>query len=172
MAVAAVDSYMHWMVCSRLSHVRREDSLPAALAKHPVPFSELAELAEAVVAERRGAGRKIRPWVQVKASLQDQLLKETFQSYEQISNAFALAGIKKGWSGVSDLIGIPSDEIKVGLGYVVHRRNQIVHEGDIERASRPRRLRHNEINHDEVSSCVDWLEELVAAIEEVVKAQS
>ena len=149
MSIAAIDSYMHWLVFRRLSEVRREGDLPKSLAKFSVPFADLASLADALIAARR-AERDIRPWVQVKNAIQKELLKETFQSYEQVGGALALAGVEKGWSRTAARMGCTADAIKQRLNRLVHRRNQVVHEGDITRASRPQALSYNEIDHDEI----------------------
>ncbi|WP_141018299.1 HEPN domain-containing protein [Azoarcus sp. DD4] len=167
MAVAAIDSYMHWLVFRRLSDVRREGDLPKSLAKLSVPFSDLASLADALIAARR-ANREIRPWVQVKNSVQKELLRETFQSYEQVANALALSGVEKGWSRTAVKIGCTANDIKERLNRIVHRRNQVVHEGDITRASRPQNLKYNSVAHDSVVDDVTWIEALLTAIEEVV----
>ena len=169
LAVTAVDSYMHWLVYRRISEVRREGDLPKLLAKLEVPFSDFASLADATIKARR-EDRDLRPWVQVKNAVQRRLLKETFQSYEQVGQALSLAGIDKGWSRTADALGIKADDIKTRLNHLVHRRNQIVHEGDIKRASRPQKLQYNDVGQVNVAADVDWIEQLVAAIEQVVAA--
>lgn len=169
LAVTAVDSYMHWLVYRRISEVRREGDLPKVLAKLEIPFSDFASLADAAIRARQ-EDRNLRPWVQVKNAVQRRLLKETFQSYEQVGQALAIAGIEKGWSRTADVLGTKADDIKTRLNRLVHRRNQIVHEGDIMRASRPQSLQYNDAEHDEISADVDWIEQLVAAIEQVVAA--
>ncbi len=169
LAVTAVDSYMHWLVYRRISEVRREGDLPKILARLEIPFSDFASLADATIKARQ-EDRELRPWVQVKNAVQRRLLKETFQSYEQVGQALSLAGVDKGWSRIADALGIKADDIKTRLNQLVHRRNQIVHEGDIKRASRPQRLQYNEVEHGEVSADVDWIEQLVISIEQVVTA--
>jgi hypothetical protein len=167
MSVAAIDSYMHWLVFRRLSDVRREGDLPKPLAKFSVPFADLASLADALIAARR-EGKDIRPWVQVKNTVQKELLRETFQSYEQVANALALAGVEKGWSRIATKMTCSAGDIRERLNRLVHRRNQVVHEGDITRASRPQSLRYNSIDHDAVLTDVDWVEQLLISIEAVV----
>ncbi|WP_198391681.1 HEPN domain-containing protein [Burkholderia ubonensis] len=167
MAVTAVDSYMHWLVYRRISEVRKEGDLPKSLAKLDLPFTEMAALADATVRGRK-IGKDTRPWVQVKNVMQKRLLKETFQSYEQVAIAFSWAGIEKPWSRVAAKLIIQADDIKSRLNSLVHRRNQIVHEGDIARSSRPQTLKYNAVAHAEVVADVDWIESLIAAIEQVV----
>ncbi|QPN32544.1 HEPN domain-containing protein [Diaphorobacter sp. JS3051] len=167
LAVTAVDSYMHWLVYRRISAVRREGDLPKVLAKLDIPFSDFASLADATLRARQ-EDHNLRPWVQVKNAVQRRLLTETFQSYDQVGTALSLAGIEKGWSKTANALGIKQGDIKTRLNQLVHRRNQIVHEGDIKRSSRPQKLQYNDVGQAEVSADVDWIEQLVAAIEQVV----
>jgi hypothetical protein len=166
-AVTGIDAYMHWLVYRRISDLRREGDLPRSMAKLDIPFTEFAALADATI-EARQRQIETRPWVQVKHAMQKRLLKETFQSYEQVATAFAWAGVEKPWSRVADKLGIQADAIKTRLNAMVHRRNQIVHEGDIARALRPRKLKYNDIEHAEVVDDVYWVESLLVAIEQVI----
>lgn len=161
MAVSAVDSYMHWLVYDKLSEVRKGRDIPPALAKLAVPFSSIALLADSVIENRE----KIRPWVQVKNAMQKKLLSETFQSFEQLGQAMAMAGISNGWKKISEQLGEPAAIIKTRLNHIVHRRNQIVHEGDIMRKSRPRNVVFNEITVEQTISDIDWLDDLITAID-------
>lgn len=132
------------------------------------PFFELADLADAFIKAQREQ-RTSRPWVQVKSSLQSRLLKETFQSYEQVSTALSIAGIERGWSRVARELGETAEQNKKWLNNLVHRRNQIVHEGDIKRASRPQNLQFNGVSHVEVRRHVARVGFLINAIEVVVR---
>lgn len=167
MAVTAVDSYMHWLVYRRISEVRREGDLPKSLAKLDLSFAAVASLADSAITGRQ-QGRDIRPWVQVKNAAQKRLLRETFQSFEQMGHAFALAGIDKAWSRVAARLGAQVATIRARLNHLVLRRNQIVHEGDITRASRPRGVQYNEVEQAAVAAEVDWVEQLIAAIDQVM----
>lgn len=167
MAITAVDSYMHWLVYRQISEVRKEGDLPKSLAKLDLPFTDIAALADATVRDRRD-GVDTRPWVQIKNAMQKRMLKETFQSYEQVGIAFSWAGVEKPWSRVGGKLGIEADAIKSRLNSLVHRRNQIVHEGDITRASRPQKLKYNDVDPVQVVADVDWIAALIKAIEQVV----
>jgi hypothetical protein len=166
-AVTGIDAYMHWLVYRQISDLRREGDLPKSMAKLDIPFTELAALADATL-QGRQQQIETRPWVQVKHSMQKRLLKETFQSYDQVATAFAWAGVEKSWSRVADKLGMQADAIKTRMNSLVDRRNQIVHEGDIARALRPRELKYNDIEHTQVIDDVNWVESLINAIEQVV----
>jgi len=168
MAVAAIDSYMHALVLRRIAAVRRSADLPKALARLEIPFSEIANLADASIRAQREE-RTSRPWVQVKSSLQERLLKETFQSYNQVATALSIAGVENGWSKITQELGETVEENKAWLNNLVHRRHQIVHEGDIKRASRPRRPQFNDIDQAGAEQEVDWVESLIKAIDIVVE---
>ena len=96
------------------------------------------------------------------------VLKKTFQSFDEVSIALSLAGIKDGWSRTAKQMGCTSKEIEGRLNKIVHRRNQIVHEGDIKRALRPRQLQYNEIGQKEIVADLDWIEQLLNSIDVVV----
>jgi len=168
MSVTAIDSYMHAIVLRRIADVRKRADLPKTLARLEVPFSELADLADASIHAQRKSHNS-RPWVRVKASLQKRLLKETFQSYDQVATAFAIAGIEKAWTRVAAELGEDQTNIKKWLNNLVHRRNQIVHEGDLVRASRPRGLRFNKISHVDVRDNIEEVASLIDAMDKVVE---
>jgi hypothetical protein len=164
MAVAAIDTYMHRLVLRRVSTVRGE--LPKALRDLDVNFARLVELADTTVEGQR-AKKKTRPWVAVKHALQERLLRETFQSYDAVANAMSMAGVKKGWSNVATYLGWTADDIKTRLNAIVHRRNKIVHEGDLRRMARPQSIQHSPIDLTAVGSDIDWMEQLLAGIAHV-----
>jgi hypothetical protein len=165
MAIAAVDTYMHIVVLRRVSTVR--GALPKALQELDIGFAQLTDLAEATVIAQR-AGRASRPWVTVKHALQERLLRETFQTYDAVGSAMSMAGVKKAWSSIATHLGCTADDIRVRLNAIVHRRNKIVHEGDLRRMARPRAIQHSHIDLTSVQSDIDWLDQLLGAIAHVV----
>ena len=171
MAVAGLDTYIHGIIIRRLSKVRSEGELPNVLKKLDIPFLELASLADATIYGQREK-KSTRPWVQVKNAIHRRLFEETFQSYEQIGKGFALAGIKKGWSKVAKEISDETYEIKSRLNSLVYRRNQIAHEGDMKRSSRPQSLKFNSIDRKKIRQDVNWIENLLSGIDKVINKES
>jgi len=169
MSVAAIDAYMHWTVIRRISQVRRRGDLPKSLLQLEVPFSEVTAAADRHVEAQR-MKRKVRPWVAVMAALQECLLKRTFQSFDQVATALAMAGVDKPWNRIATEMGEDRNAIKSRLNNLVHRRNQIVHEGDLKRLERPRELRFNSLGQEEALTQVDWIEKLIHAIENIASA--
>jgi hypothetical protein len=138
MAIAALDTYMHRLILERaFTH----DTLPKRLAQLDVNFEQLLAQADATRDAARAQPSNNRPRVGVKRQLQDRLLRETFQSYNAVSQALNMAGRKKEWSAIGDKMSpsMDSDAIKQRLDEILHRRNQIVHEGDYERLKKPQK---------------------------------
>ncbi len=166
MGVAALDTYMHALVNQRAYWT---SPMPKGLAQLDVRFDDLVALADgAVDARRRGVDG--RPRVAAKNALQKRLLRETFQKFDSVSDALAMAGASKVWSAVAAQMAPTTTPaaIKNRLDRIVARRNQIVHEGDLQRQSRPRHPRLNGITTTEASGDVDYVASLVRAIDSVV----
>lgn len=66
------------------------------------------------------------------ADIRRQYAKETFQSSRQLETVLASIGINKIWSRLSGRLGNTPEEIKLKLDLMVRRRNQIVHEADLD----------------------------------------
>jgi len=166
MGVAALDTYMHALVHQRAYW---NSPLPKGLAQLDVRFDDLVSLADsAVEARRRGVDG--RPRVAAKNVLQKRLLRETFQKFDSVSDALAMAGASKVWAVVATQMtpATTPAAIKARLDRIVGRRNQIVHEGDLQRQSRPRHPRLNGLTRAEAEDDVDYIAEVVHAIDAVV----
>lgn len=166
MAVAAIDSYMHWLVFRKLPEAG--GTIPGSLAKLNIPFRHMAALAENVVTQRK-KGKDSRPWWSAKVAVRKVLLSDTFQSYDQVSTALSMAGITGAWPLVSKALGMQANEVRERLNRMVQRRNQIVHEGDVTRGSRPRKVKFNKVFASAVQDDVNWIRDLIAQIDIVAK---
>lgn len=169
MGVAALDAYMHALVISRVKWNRSQGSLPRPMLRLDVPFSGLVDLAANCLDARR---RKVnnRPWSDVMKVLQDRLLVDTFQSPDQLARGLALAGFQKGWKHVREVLEQPGENLADRLNPIIHRRNQIVHEGDFRRQQKPRRLKRQWITIEYVNESLDVLEKLIVVIDKEAKA--
>jgi hypothetical protein len=167
MAVAALDAYMHRLIVERAFW---HDDLPPALAKLDVPFQRLLAQADEAGEAARSAPWNSRPRVAIKRQLRDRLLRETFQRYEEVSKALAMAGRSGNWDAIGQRMSPrqPPNDIRIRLNSIVTRRNQIVHEGDYERLERPRGPRRNSMSHSAARGDVDFLADLIDAIHAVV----
>jgi hypothetical protein len=66
------------------------------------------------------------------------------------------------------LAGCAAADIEVRRGAIVHRRNQIVHEGDLRWLIRPQTIGLNGIAASTVSADIDWLDTLIAAVDAIL----
>jgi hypothetical protein len=166
MAIAALDTYMHRLVIER---AYTHDELPGALARLDVPFEALLAQADETAAAARQPPTNSRPRVAVKRQLRDRLLRETFQAYDDVSRALAMAGKSGLWDhiGAKCTPAVTPKQIKERLRAIVMRRNQIVHEGDYERLERPQNARRNTVTYADALSSIDFIEQLIKAIHAV-----
>lgn len=165
MAVAALDTYMHRLVVSR-AYVQAP--MPNNLADVTIRFGDLIDQADAAVVAHR-EGRDTRPRVPAKRLLRERLLRETFQRYERVSEALAMAGKAKSRKDIASAMpGTPKqEEVKTVLDALVERRNAIVHEGDYERLDRPQKARLNDVSPREAREAVKFISDLIDAIHDV-----
>jgi hypothetical protein len=68
----------------------------------------------------------------VESDLRRRYSRETFQSSRQIESALSAVGINRIWTRLSSRLSKTPDEIKLQLDLMVRRRNQIVHEADLD----------------------------------------
>jgi hypothetical protein len=161
--VAALDTYLHRAVAD----VPLE-KLPTKLKNLSIPFDDLVTLSEAVVANR---GKAIRPKVRARNVLERETLKITFQSSRKVEEAMQMLGVAKAFSKISDTINPTqtAQDIKNRLDRIVNRRNKIVHEGDLQRQSRPRHIKRERVEPISIADDLAWLRSLVDAVDTVLK---
>jgi hypothetical protein len=163
LAVAALDTYMHRLIVDRaFTH----PELPRPLARIDVPFELLLAEADVRAEAARSDPHQSRPRVAVKRILRDRLLRRTFQTYEDVGKALAMAGRRRSWDTIGQRLEPPlaPDDIHARLDAIIHRRNQIVHEGDYRGLERPRNSGRNPLRSVEAQSAVDFLADLIDAI--------
>ena len=161
LGVAALDTYLHWALAD--SPLER---MPSALKAIDVPFGDLVDLSEAVVKDRA----KIRPKVRARGILERALLKLTFQSSRGVEEAMLMLGKRKAFFKISNEIQ-PSQgaqDVRDTLNRIVHRRNQIVHEGDLQRQSRPQQIKREPAVTATIQADLHWLRALIDAIDKVL----
>ena len=147
--VSALDTYYHDKVKYRLGGCyRARRSLPAQLASFRVPLGELEKWQKA---HRRG--NVVRDWVMA------DLARQSLQSPDSITNALKLVDINDYWCTVAR----PSTQasaLKTQWNRLIHRRNQIAHEGDRQQSRRSgKKLRS--IGRSTVEKYIRFAEKLV-----------
>ena len=127
--------------------------MPSALKALDVPFGDLVDLSEAMVKNRS----KIRPKVRARGVLERVIQRLTFQSSRGVEDAMLMLGKRKAFNKISIEISPPqaATDIRARLNRIVHRRNQAVHEGDLQRQSRPQQIRREPTNHAAIQADLD-----------------
>lgn len=165
-AVSSMDRYLHDVAVSRCFTLLNgaEKDLPKKLAKLEMPAISAFKATKALRKDARS-----RPGNQLKKALQEKLHSITFQSPAGIEEFCQLVGIKDFWRKIETEMGggLSPDEMKSMLLAIVRRRNQIVHEADLERQIKARRFAIREIEENFAHHTVDLIQKFVKAIEAV-----
>jgi hypothetical protein len=166
MGVAALDTYMHRLIVER---AYRHQRLPGRLARLTFSFRYALEQADTAGEAARAQPYNSRPRVPLKRALRDRLLLETFQRYDDVSDALGMAGLSGNWGPIGQALtpALQPDEIEGRLNAIVDRRNQIAHEGDYERLERPQTTRMNGITQPQAANDIAFLASLIDAIHSV-----
>lgn len=159
--VAALDTYLHWAIADAPL-----ENMPAALKKLEVSFDDLVTLSEAVVANRA----KIKPKVRARHVLERVVLTKTFQSKRSVEDAMLMLGRRNAFEKIATKITPhqAKSDIEERLGRIVRRRNQVVHEGDLQRQSRPQRIKRESVDPIVIQDDLVWMRSFVDAIDVVL----
>ena len=166
-AVSAMDRYFHDAVVERSWSLlgRKEENIPKELLKLEIPVLE----AKRALSRLKGDNRS-RPGNLVKKAIQDKLhAKFTFQNPDNVLKAARMLGVEDFWSKVAtNMPGVPKgNNLQNRLKQITLRRNQIVHEADLERKTRQTRLSLREVSSRESKKSVKWIKEFVQAVDKV-----
>lgn len=163
MAVASLDTWMHWKI--------RGVELKALTRKTKdlsVPFVALVEMGQRSLDARRDSVED-RPMVRARNVLNEQILRMTFQSARQWADGFALIGVGSGLASAGRAMSPPESkaDVETRLNRLSHRRNLIVHEGDLRRLVRPQRITRNKISRAEVDDDLNWIRRFLVAADSI-----
>ena len=165
--VSALDRYVHERVVKGIIPALKNRPLLKQQEELSLPVSTAIEISELAVAAIKN-GAKIRPSNIVRKKVQELLHKRPFQSYREIEYAFCLLGIRNLTGQLQAAYGVPDlKSVKVQLGNIAMRRNQIVHEGDILRHERGGQIDWHPITRKYVEDSLDFLDQFVTHLEAV-----
>lgn len=145
--VSAIDTSIHELIISAIMFEIKEDKSTFDL--NNVKVSVLAS-------KETDNDTRLRL---IESNLRRQFSKESFQSSRQIENSLAQIGIKKIWTKLSSTLHQPPEDIKIKLDLLVRRRNQIVHEGDLDHLHSIR-----DIDRTDIDEALTFTKSLVAGI--------
>lgn len=165
-SVSALDRYIHDCVVERSWKLlnRPEASIPTELKKMSLPVLETRR-----ALDRLRRAPKSRPGNLIKKAIQDHLhLEHTFQNPDTIGHAAKMLGVKDFWSDVAKEMGTGSKaQVISTLREISRRRNQIVHEADILRSTRPKKPLLRQLTESDAKRWITWIRSLGEAIDRV-----
>lgn len=161
LGVAALDTWMHWALA-------RVDltNLSNRMARLEVPFGALVEMGTASVVARQ-SGLDDRPSTRARNVLREKLLTMTFQSSRQWDIGCGMLGASNGLTLIAGALqpALTRSQVEQRLNTLSHRRNRIVHEGDLLRQSRPRKVVRSALPRTEVDADLLWIRDFLHAAE-------
>jgi hypothetical protein len=134
MMVSTIDTFVNELIINSIMYELRESRLVFDLKKIKIDIG-IASEADIEVRYRN-----------ILICLRRQYSKETFQSSRQIENGLSAIGIQKIWKNISDSMMLSGEDIKKKLDLLVYRRNQIVHEGDLDHLHTLREIERNDVD--------------------------
>lgn len=169
-AVSALDRYIHDLVVENSWKLlsRAEVSIPTDLKKLELPVLDTKR-----ALERLRSDKKARPGNLIKRAIQEQLHSEfTFQKPDMVEKAMRMLGVSDFWTKVAaEMPGQPPKAVVIEkLREVANRRNQIVHEADLERKLRAKQVTLRDLTRPTANAHVLWIEDFAAGLGRVVSA--
>ena len=168
--VSALDRYVHDLVLQHALALlrKRETSIPTELKK-----LSLSLLTTKRALDKLRSDANARPGHLIKAALQEHLHRDhTFQRPDDLAKAAKMLGVEDFWGKVAQAMpGTPRKQAVITkLRAITMRRNQIVHEADIYRKTQAKQITLRDISKAQADAWCAWTRQLVAAIDQVVKA--
>lgn len=164
MASASIDTFLHWSVRRAIP---KHGRLPKNLYNLEIKFGELVKMGRDSVNARRD-GVKNKPLVTAQNVLHDRILRDTYQSPAGVENALKMCGVSDCWGKLAAETGETKADLQNHLDQLARRRNSIVHEGDIQRQSKPRNVRRNNLDRNTIESELIWVRTFVSAMSRVI----
>jgi len=170
-AVSALDRYIHDLIvenCIKMLN-QKEENIPSGLKRLKLSLIVTKNVLLRMKRNNGDENKGTRPGFVLKKAIQDELHLKPFQSAEEIKNAMSIIGIKDLWPNISKVINPPltQEAIKTSLKRIADRRNQIVHEADLFRKTRGKKISLREIKRRNVEQNITFIKSLVFAMEKV-----
>ena len=161
LSVSALDYYVHEVVRSGMLEIHR------GLRPEPPAFSRFQI---SLGSARQGLQDDSDHHSWLEDEIREKHSYKSFQQPNSIADAIRLISEKKLWDEVGNIIDRPAKDIKLQLSLIVDRRNKIAHEADIN----PTFALGDRWNIDEflVNDAIDFIEEIVEAIDSILRLES
>lgn len=156
--VSALDCYIHDAVRNGMIEIFEGKLEPnKKFEAYSIPISFVKELIQATSENEK---KQI-----MSAAIKKIASKDSYQSSRSIENALQLISLKGIWSLIKNDMGISPKDIKDTLGLIIHRRNKIAHEADLDRITGIK----TEIERSDLDDIFIFIENLVQAIDKQIK---
>lgn len=163
--VSAYDRYIHERISKNVITALKARSLNKQQEEFSIPINIVMSITKRISEKR---GQNIRPNNEIRNAIQDIIHKRPYQSWREIDYAFRLLGYNNLEKSLKHAYRKPDiDNEKKELNELAHRRNKIVHEGDIKRTQRGGRLSLNEISPNYVSDKIAFVKVFINKLETI-----
>jgi hypothetical protein len=102
--------------------------------------------------------------VKARNVLNERILRDTYQNRRGVERALSMCGVTDIWRRIATAMGGTDTEVTDHVNALANRRNAIVHEGDIQRQSRPQQVRHQPNTEADIRAELDWARRFVGAL--------
>lgn len=155
--VSAFDNYLHQITHRKLTEMffstNPAELVPDGLRMKANGFQAI--LREADANEQRAL---------FETALRKRLAEDSFQSPKSVEYVMGLIQVKNFWKRVSDQMNATPDDVRNRLALIVHRRNCVAHESDIDPAMQELR----QITVEDVDDCRKFLSKLVECMDSFI----
>lgn len=166
MAMSAIDRYMHDMVTQRAWSLLEGSGIPDELREETIPIAVVRRALDNL-RKRKSA----RPGNYIMSVFQERLHHRPFQNPSDVLKAARMAGGPgEFWKTVGSKMDptAKADEVIAKLRAIFVRRNQIVHEADMPRKRKGRKVTWREITSTEAKTIVEWCKGFIRAVDLVL----
>jgi hypothetical protein len=165
--VSALDRYVHERVTKGIVSAMRAGNLNRQQRDFAIPVATAIQIADRVRAARNSP-KALRPANEIRKAVQEVIHKQTYQGWRDIEGALRVDGTTGLAGKLQTAYRVASfDPLKKELNQIVRRRNEIVHEGNLEVHQRGGGVNRNPIEHKFVEDSLKFLEDLVTHLEQV-----
>ncbi|MCJ7651308.1 MAG: HEPN domain-containing protein [Candidatus Lokiarchaeota archaeon] len=169
-AVSAMDRYFHDIIVERSTKLlnRSEAKIPDHLKKLSLPLLTFKKTIQKIRGDKNSRVGTI-----IKMAIQNKMHSEfIFQSVNDISKAAKILGVDDFWRKVAKEMGSNRvTDVQEKLSEIVKRRHTIVHEADLYRKTKIKKLVFRDIKRKGTQNWIDWIIKFVKAADEVIMAQ-
>ncbi|MFP4473581.1 MAG: HEPN domain-containing protein [Candidatus Omnitrophota bacterium] len=165
-AVSSLDKYIHDLILENFWKKLNSKDCPSKLKEMKLPLQSTKSAIERIRKQQSS-----RPSNILKQKLQEQLHQRPLHDPKGVEFCANVLGVKKVWKRLEKYLKPrrTAEEIRSHLTRICKRRNQIVHEADLIRRIRHRKMKLRQITHKDINVDVNFIIQFVEAFESIIK---